>query len=63
MSKKKKNQARPRFFCRACGLMWVSCEPMCVICKVHGEPLNEGAEKVLRKAKNGGYITETRKIL
>ena len=26
---------------------------MCVICKIHGEPLNEGAEKVLRKAKNG----------
>lgn len=23
---------------------------MCIICRVHGEPLNEGAEKVLRKA-------------
>lgn len=36
---------------------------MCIICRVHGEPLNEGAEKVLRKARNGGYITESRKIL
>lgn len=51
MSKKKKNQARPRWKCRHCGLLWVSCEPMCIICRVHGEPLNESAEKVLRKVK------------
>lgn len=49
MSKKKKSQPRPRFVCRKCGMLWVCCDPVCILCGVPGEPLNEGAEKVLTK--------------
>lgn len=50
MSKKKKNQPRPRFVCRKCGMLWVNCDPVCILCKVFGEPQNESAEKIQRKA-------------
>lgn len=49
MKKSKKDKPRPRFYCAKCGLRWVSCEPLCVICRVSGEPLNEGAEKLIKK--------------
>ena len=49
MSKTKKNQSRPRFICRKCGTMWVNCEPVCLLCKIYGTPLNEGAKKLLKK--------------
>jgi hypothetical protein len=49
MSKKKKNQPRPRWYCPKCKMSWVNCEPVCIICKIPGTPLNEGAEKILNK--------------
>lgn len=48
---KKTPKTRPRFKCAHCGLLWVSLEPKCMICKTLGEPLNEGAEKLIKKAK------------
>lgn len=55
MKKSKKNTprlragTRPRWFCGKCGMLWVNCEPICIICGVVGKPLNEGAEKILNK--------------
>lgn len=49
MSKKKKNQPRPRWYCPKCGMLWVNHEPICIICHICGTALNESAEKVLRK--------------
>ena len=58
MSKKKKNQPRPRWQCPRCKMLWVNCEPVCIICKIAGTPLNEGAEKLLRKwSENHGIET------
>lgn len=57
MSKNKK--PRPRWHCEKCGMYWVSCDPVCIICDRYGKPLNEGClsfarlEKILRKAANG----------
>lgn len=50
MKQSKKNKPRPKFICLKCKLSWVSCEPICMLCKTFGEPLNEEAEKLLRKA-------------
>jgi rubrerythrin len=49
MKKSKKNTPRPRWHCRKCGMLWVNHDPVCIICKIPGTPLNEGAEKVLNK--------------
>lgn len=49
MKKSKKAKPRPRFVCEKCGMLWVSCEPVCILCGVIGKPLNEGAEKLIRK--------------
>lgn len=51
MSKNKK--PRPVWLCPKCGMRWVSCEPVCLLCEVYGKAMNEGAEKILRKAANG----------
>lgn len=48
---KKNPKPRPRFHCPICGIRWVSLEPKCMICKTLGVPLNEGAEKLIKKAK------------
>lgn len=55
---KSKEQERPRFVCKKCGSAWVYHEPYCIICKVIGTPLNERAERIVRKVnrednKNG----------
>ena len=49
MKKSKKEKPRPRFVCERCGMLWVSCEQVCVICGITGKPLNEGATKILNK--------------
>ena len=49
MSKNKKSKARPRFACPRCKLAWVSCDPVCLICRELANPINEGAEKILKK--------------
>lgn len=49
MKKSKKEKPRPRFYCAKCGLLWVSCKTECIKCDIPGEPLNEGAEKLIRK--------------
>ena len=62
MSKKKKNQPRPRFKCYRCGLLWVSdSDPICWLCHIPGTPLNEGAEKIIKKRSedNGRYFKES----
>lgn len=51
MSKNKK--PRPVWLCPKCGMRWVSCEPVCLLCGVYGKAMNEGAEKILRKAVRG----------
>jgi hypothetical protein len=33
-------------------MRWVNCDPLCILCKVYGEPQNESAEKILRKAES-----------
>ena len=48
MSKNKK--PRPVWLCPRCGMRWVNCDPVCILCEVYGEPQNESAEKILRKA-------------
>lgn len=50
MSKNKK--PRPCWKCEKCGMKWVNCDPTCIICKIYGTALNEGAEKLLRKARS-----------
>lgn len=53
MKKSKKEKPRPRFWCEKCGAMWVSSEKKyidCLKCGIPGTPLNEGAEKVIKKA-------------
>lgn len=52
MKKSKKNTPRPRWHCPKCKMLWVNCEPICIICGVYGTALNESAEKVLRKKQN-----------
>lgn len=49
MKKSKKMKPRPRWLCGKCGMLWVNCEPVCIICGVTGKPLNEGAEKLIAK--------------
>jgi hypothetical protein len=52
MKKSKKDKPRPRWYCEKCGMMWVSAEKKyidCILCGTAGEPLNESAEKMLRK--------------
>lgn len=63
MGKKKKStggggKPRPRFRCPKCGQVWVSDhEPVCIICdEAVGEALNEGAEKLLKKLREGKSI-------
>lgn len=51
MSKSKKSKPRPRWLCPKCGMYWVNCEPMCILCGVAGKPLNEGAEKIMNKTE------------
>lgn len=59
MKKSKKNTPRPRWYCPKCKMLWVNCEPVCIICGVYGTALNESAEKLLRKQ---GAVTHGRKI-
>ena len=59
MKNSKKNKPRPRWLCGKCGMLWVNCEPVCIICGVVGKPLNEGAEKLI--AKLGGEQLGQRK--
>ena len=48
---------RPRFLCPLRGHLWVSEHvSSCIICDVVGEPLNEGAEKLIRKREEGKSI-------
>lgn len=48
---------RPRFLCPLRGHLWVSeHETSCIICDVVGEPLNEGAEKLIRRLEEGKSI-------
>ena len=59
MKKSKKDKPRPRWCCTKCGMMWVSAEKKyidCIICGIAGEPLNESAEKLLKKARNDEKI-------
>ena len=52
MKKSKKGKPRPCFRCETCGALWVTGEKKytdCLRCKMPGKPLNEGAEKLLRK--------------
>lgn len=49
---KKSPKPRPVFHCPKCGIRWVSLEPKCMICKRIGEPLNEGAKKLIQKQEN-----------
>lgn len=49
MKKSKKNTPRPKWTCGKCKIYWISCAETCVICKSLGMPLNESAEKILRK--------------
>ena len=55
MKKSKKDKPRPVWLCPKCGMRWVSCEPVCLLCEVFGQAQNEGAEKILKKAK--GAVT------
>lgn len=45
----KKVYTRPRFLCPKCGCIWVYHEPICIICKAQGRPLNARAERIIRK--------------
>ena len=59
MKKSKKDKPRPRWYCEKCGMMWVSAEKKyidCILCRTAGEPLNESAEKLLKKARNDEKI-------
>lgn len=52
MKKSKKEKPRPRWYCIKCGMVWVSGEKKyveCILCGIAGEPLNEGADKILNK--------------
>lgn len=49
MKKSKKDKPRPRWHCEKCDMYWVSCDPVCIICDRHAKPLNEDAEKLIRK--------------
>lgn len=50
MSKKKKDKSRPVYICPKCKMLWVhDTEYLCCICKVKGEPQNDGARKTLKK--------------
>ncbi len=49
MSKNKK--PRPVWLCPKCGMRWVNCDPVCILCEVYGQAQNESAEKILRKAE------------
>lgn len=55
MKKSKKEKPRPRWYCERCGMLWVSCEPVCILCGIGGKPLNEGAEKILKKVRSDSY--------
>ena len=54
MKKSKKEQPRPRFVCPKCRMMWINCDVVCILCGIVGTPLNEGAEKLIVKYKEGG---------
>lgn len=56
MKKSKKNSPRPRWQCKKCGAVWVSCGPVCIICGSVGIPLNGGAEKLIRKMDNESIV-------
>lgn len=62
MGKKKKtvicdSSPRPRFRCPDCGQLWVSeSEMICLLCGTVGESLNAGAEKLIRKLREGKSI-------
>lgn len=49
MSKTKKNQPRPRWVCKRCGVLWVSCSHTCIVCGGVGTALNDSAEKIIQK--------------
>jgi hypothetical protein len=51
MKKSKKNTPRPRWHCDKCGLLWVSCEPDCIICGVRATPLSDSADKIIEKRR------------
>lgn len=51
MKKSKKNKPRPRWFCGKCGMLWVNCEPVCIICGAYGTALNESAEKIMKRTR------------
>jgi hypothetical protein len=50
MSKNKK--PRPVWLCPKCGMRWVNCDPVCILCKLYGQAQNESAEKILRKVES-----------
>lgn len=55
MKKSKKDKPRPRWYCTKCGSIWVSAEKKyidCILCGTAGEPLNESAEKMIRKTND-----------
>ena len=50
MSKKTKDKSRPVYICPKCRMLWVhDTEYLCCICKVKGEPQNDGAKKTIKK--------------
>ena len=58
MKNSKKSKPRPRWQCPKCGSVWVSGEKKyidCVVCDIAGTPLNEGAEKILKKVRSDSY--------
>ena len=56
----KKEEERPRFRCPQCGAIWVYHEPICIICKSRGTPLNKRAERLLKNKsiENGVQIND-----
>ena len=49
---KNKDTVRAKFICNKCGASWVYHEPICPICKIMGNPMNNRAERIIRKYLN-----------
>lgn len=59
----KKEQARPRFRCPNCGVIWVYHETICIVCKTRGIPLNDRAERLIRKAQRESETQQMQGLL
>jgi hypothetical protein len=56
MKKSKRIKPRPCWKCEKCGMRWVNCDPVCIICGIPGRALNEGAEKLIRKMNDENIV-------